>query len=308
MRWLFITVSAVIVMVSSQHGVTQQVAPIVGSDSHRTAVSNPVQTAQIVGIDSLFERFTSIQAHRACGAPATIEELTTRQELLEAVQKATLDVDGVLAEIANEQGQLSNLRTSLQFRRDTTVARLNAAALITGSGAGAAVSATQFTGFGGRTNNIGDGVGVGAGAASTILSIIAARKQNGSRQSVGSIPNMLAPLFDQQPVLNTYYPPAVLRYLQAIPANEDAARGTRLDQLKAMWVESGRLDRSGPKRQADIAALTTSSNATVKVSIQDLSTRIAMLLDVSGRVSLMKRDLSGFLHFYMSTTSKCSQE
>lgn len=266
------------------------------------------QTAQILGIDSRLEKLSSMRAQRPCDLPASLEELAIRQQLLETVEQATLDVDSVLAEISNEQGQLANLRTSLEARRDKTVAKLNAAALITGSGAGAAVSATQFTNLGARTNNIGDGLGVGAGTVSTVLSIIAVRKQNGPNGTVGQVPNMLAPLFDMKGVLNTYYPPVVLRYLQTVPADEDPSRGTRLEQLKAMWVESGRIDPDGTQRQKEITGLTSSSDPTVRVSIQDLTTRIGMLVDVAGRTSLMKRDLSAIMRSYGATPPQCLHE
>lgn len=96
--------------------------------------------------------------------PSTaLEELVLRQELLESIQAAALEVDSVLAEIANERGQLADLRFSHQSRRDRTVNRLNTAALLTGSGLGIAVSATQFTVLNSRTQNIGDGIGVGSG-------------------------------------------------------------------------------------------------------------------------------------------------
>jgi len=65
---------------------------------------------------------------------------------------------------------------------------------------------------------------------------------------------MLAPLFDRSPVLSTYYPGTALQYLQTVPVNEDPSRGTRLEQLKGQWVQSGRLGAldSGkrPVRQA----------------------------------------------------------
>jgi hypothetical protein len=273
-----------------------------------SSTANASQTARLLGLDPLFEKLASLRTQRACNAPASLEELTARQELLETVQKTALDVDGVLAEIASEQGQLSDLRATLQARRDKTVGRLNTAALITGSGAGTAISATQFTSLGSLTNNIGDGLGVGAGAASTILAILANRKQNGPSAAVGEVPNMLAPLFDGSPVLNTFYPPAILDYLRAVPAGQDEARGTRLEQLKAQWVAAGRLDPSGSKRQQEIAAVTSSATPTVKVSIQDLTTRIAMLVDVAGRVSLLKRDLSTLMFSYMAKPSSCPAE
>ena len=145
---------------------------------------------------------------------------------MEEVQSAALDVDGVLAEIENEQGQLSNLRMTLQGRRDNTVAKLNTAALITGSAAGAAVSATQFNTLGSTTNNIGDGVGIGAGVASTVFSIMATKKQNGPSGTVGETPNMLASLFDGAPALNSRYPAAVMEYLEVF-LRVKTARGAR---------------------------------------------------------------------------------
>ena len=265
------------------------------------------QTARILGFEPLLQRLAAVKLERGCGLPASLEELTMRQQFLEEVQSATLDVDGVIAEIANEQGQLSNLRTSLQARRDKTVAKFNAAALITGSAAGAALSATQFSTLGSRTNNVGDGFGIGAGVASTIFSVIATRKQNGPIGTVGEIPNMLAPLFEAAPVLSTYYPPAVLQYLQTVPGNEDPSRGTRIEQLKTLWAQSGRLEGSDTAtRQRQLVALTSSSNRSVKVSINDLSNRIAMLVDVSGRVSLMKRDLAVIMRSSMKESGACA--
>ncbi len=250
------------------------------------------QTARILELTPRMKQLTQLQRARGCNAPVTPAELVVRQELSESIQAAALDVDSVVAEISNEQGELSNLRTVLQMKRDKTVARYNTAALITGSGASAAVSATQFTNLGSQTNNIGDGVGIGAGVASTVFSVIAARKQNGPKGTVGEVPNMLAPLFEREPTLNTFYPPSVLHYLEVVPANQDPSRGTRLEQLKAKWMQTGRLTTSHSNRQPDLTPLTSSENPEVKVSIQDLSNRIAMLIDVAGNVSLMKRDLA----------------
>jgi hypothetical protein len=280
-------------------------SPMQGSQSLATLSAE--QTAHILGFDPLLQRFSAIRAERACGSPANLEELTIRQQILEAVQTASLDLDGVLGELSNEEDELSNLRTSLQTRRDSKVAKYNAIALTTGSGASAVVSATQFTFVGKRTNNVGDGIGIAAGAASILFSILATRAQNGPNGSVGEVPNMLAPLLDGTPVLNTYYPPAVLEYLQTVPVDPNASPGTRLDQLKAEWLQSGRLDPSGSgKRQQKITALTSSSNPDVKVSIGDLSDRIAMLRDVSGRVSLMKRDLGTMMRSYARKSADCT--
>ena len=276
--------------------------------SPRSALSHSEadQVADILGLTAELQKIKTLQAQHGCDAVSSAEELTLREHLLESVQTAELDVDGAIGEIDNERGELGNLQTSLKASRDKTVAKLNAAALITGSGAGAAVGATQFTTLSSRTNNIGDGIGVGSGVASTILAYLATRKQHGPSESVSNTPNMLAPLFDRSPVLNTDYPQTVMQYLQSVPPAESLERGTRLEQLKAEWGRAGRLDPSNPtKEQKKITALTSSGEKDVIVSIDDLTDRMAMLGDVSGRIALMKRDLA-LLMRSLKSSSVCS--
>ncbi len=272
-----------------------------------SGAANAQQTATILGFNPLMGKLQGLVSQRACESAPSMEELMVRQQIVELVQTSVLDVDGVLAELSNERGELLDLRVSLQARRDRIVAKLNAVALIAGSGFGAAVNATQFTGLSNRVQNTGDAIGIGSGVASTFFSILATRKQNGPSEAVGEIPNMLAPLFNRKPVLNAYYSPQVLQYLQSVPANEDAKEGTRLEQLKAQWTQAGRLGSSSDpvKQQQKITSLTTSENNDVKISISNLSDRIAMLQDVAGRVSLMKRDLAGVMHAYMADSGKC---
>ena len=273
--------------------------PVNRADSQASDVATAQQTAQLLGLDNAIQMLREMEAQRGAKTVLTEEERSLRLHLLESVQIAILDIDGVLAEISNERNELSDIRASLQSRRDQSVGRYTTAALITGSGVGIAVNATQYSSFSTRTNNAGDTLGVVSGAASTIFSIIAARQQKGPNRSVGDVPNMLAPLLGGTPVLSTYYPPAVLQYLQSVPPGEDASRGTRLEQLKQSWIRSGRLDSSGGrKQQATTAAATSSQNPDVKVSIDDLTNRMAMLGDVAGRVSLMKRDLSVLMNSY----------
>ena len=125
-----------------------------------TADPDAEQTAQILGLDVALGRLRSLRAQRPCGSTATSEEISVRQDLFEEIQTAILDVDGVLGEIGNEQDKLRELRTFLQSRRDRTVGLLNSAALLTGSGLGVAVNATQFTSLSSRTQNVGDGIGI----------------------------------------------------------------------------------------------------------------------------------------------------
>jgi len=283
-------------------------SPIPAASNQRTSEADLKQTIHLIKLDELQQKLQSIQAKRSCKDPATLEELSTRQDIMEAIQISVLDVDSVLAELSNERGELSNLRATLQARRDRTVSRLNAAALITGAGLGTAVSATQFTNLTSTTQNVGDGIGVGAGALSTVFSILAIHHQHGPKGEVGQTPNMLAPLLGGDPVLNTYYPPEVIEYLQSVPANTDPSLGTRLERLKSEWVQSGRLATSGSAQsQRKLEALTSSEDDQVKVSISDLSDRIAMLEDVSGRVSLLKRDVAVLARSFQQKQESCKR-
>ncbi len=279
-------------------------SPLPGPASQQLEVD---QVSDILGLTGSVHNLQMLQAQDSCGVVvASLEELTLRQYLLESVQTASLDVDAGMGMIANERGKLSNLQTSLKASRDKTVAKLNAAALITGSGVGAAVSSTQFTTVGSRTNNLGDGIGIGSGAASILLAYLAVRKQHGPEGTVMEVSNMLAPLFDRPPVLDTNYPVVALKYLQSVPPGEGARRGTRLEQLKAEWGRSGRLDSPDTTKEHEkITVLTTSAEKGVTISIDDLTDRIAMLGDVSGRIALMKRDLALLMTSYRAKPAAC---
>jgi hypothetical protein len=282
-RWLTIqSILAILTLPMVAFGQTQtDVAP--GNTVHTE------QVAKILGLSEVVDRARLMHQQSACGAVASVEELSMRQDVLETVVATSLDVDGVLAELENERAHLSEISSVLQGRRDRSVNLLSAANLVTGTGLGIAVNAMQFSS---STANIGNGLGVGSGVASTVLSIVGIR-QHGPVISVGRIPNMLAPLFEKQAALNAYYPPEVMEYLKSVPPGEPDKSGSRIEQLMAEWRDAGRIgaigDAKAPKK---IVLLTSSLDKKTKLSIDDISDRIAMLGDVTGRVGLMKRDLA----------------
>lgn len=260
--------------------------------------SRVVQIAKLLKVGPELQRLAALRDQRFVDAAPTMDELTLRQQILESVQVCTLQVDGVVAEIANEQSEISSLRTVLQSRRDRKANRLTTAALLVGSGLGTAASATQFTSLSNTTQNVGDAIAVGSGAGTIVLSILAARAQNGPLGTVENTPNMLAPLFGGHAVLRTYYPPFVLEYLQSVPQGEDPGRGTRLEQLRKDWEDAGRLPlNNASQRTKKIEALVSSGEPNLRVSIDDLTDRLAMLADVRSRVSLIKRDLASLVVF-----------
>ena len=272
------------------------------------ASATAAQTAEIFGLSDLIAKLHGLQAERRAGTVPAPEETMTRLDLLEGMETATLEVDDVVGEISNERNQLGDLRTALQIRRDRTVGRLTTAALLTGSALGTVVTATQFSGLGSTAQNTGDGIGIGSGVLSTLFSIEAARKQAGPSTPVGESPNMLAPLLGGNLALNTNYPSPVLAYLKSIPAGKDPQRGTRLEQMKQRWIAASRLNAgtADAKSQKKLTAATVSEDPEVKLSIEDLTNRIAMLGDVQGRVSLIKRDLAMLMINEHEGTDKCN--
>jgi len=102
-------------------------------------------------------------------------------------------------------------------------------------------------------------------------------------RSVGRIPNMLAPLFGRQAALNSYYPSAVLEYLRSVPPSGVAADRSRLGQLMSEWKRAGWVGQpDSAKTRQQITRLTSSMDDKTKLSIDDLSDRMAMLGDVTG--------------------------
>jgi hypothetical protein len=278
-------------------GVAQSTTPaqqVVGSENPHVQ-----QVSRILGVEAAVKHLRELQSSRPCGVPAGIEELSVRQDLSEAALAASLDVDSVEGEIANERAQLMEVRTVLGNRRDHAINLMGVANLVTGTGVGILVNAMQFSD---STAILGDGIGVGSGIGSTVLSILGIHKQAGSKVALGHVPNMLAPLFDRPAVLNTSYPPSVRSYLDSERPNVDGSTLTRLQDLKIGWENAGHMPVATDKSYANhLTLMTTSESPKVKVSIGDLSDRIAMLNDVSGRAGLMKRDLALLMRLLIGT-------
>ena len=259
------------------------------------------QVAEILGIKPLVEQALAMRASRPAGAAMTLEELSLRQEITEATVAASFDVDGVLAEIEQEQAHIAEVSAFLQARRDRGVNLASLANVITGSGVGIAVNALQFSS---STADVGNGIGVGSGVASTALSLVGIRLQRGPKRQMGSAPNMLAVPLGRPPVLSSNYLQDVLTYLNSLPPREAEERGTRLQQLLHEWLALGRLDPlDTPKGQKEVDLLTSSLNPKQKLRIENLTNRAMMLADVAGRVSLMKRDLAELMRALRPETS-----
>jgi len=258
--------------------------------THRNADANVANVASILKISDLLDKLRSMRAQTGCGSPTSVEELAIRQDVLEAVETSSLEVDGVLTELDNERAHLFELRAAPASRRDRSLGspqcgEYNYRHRVGNRYKCAAVQRFHCKDWGQHRGYLGPRLHDAFGARNP--------QQRGPRQSVGRVPNMLAPLFGRQTQLNSYYPPTVLEYLHSMPSGQGDDSGSRLDQLIAEWRQTGRIGPVGsPRTDRQITRLTSSLDSKTKLSIDDISDRSAMLADVSGRVGLTKRDLA----------------
>ena len=246
------------------------------------------EVAGLIGVLPLLERLDRLPENerRAAGGPMSLEALTVRQQIIEAMIATSLEVDGVIAEIDGEIAQAREVRSYLESRRDHRIGVNTIANLVTGGGVGVFGQLLQI-----KNNTAGNIVGAVAGGASSLLTVLALRQQQGGRQSLGIAPNMLAKLFDRKPEFHSDYPEVVWRYLNSSPPAEQGTESRR-ERLIREWTQLGRIGPAGtPKAQSRIDLLTSSVSTQRGQSIDVLADREMMLADVRAGLSLMKRDL-----------------
>jgi hypothetical protein len=247
------------------------------------------QVADKIGVAQLLDQ---LSRKRADGSTINVETLAARQETTERVLAASLDIDAVNAVIDSEVDQIRTIRADLQAKRDKAQNIINIASVFTGGVAGAITSALQFKQ---STVNLGNGIGVGGGAGSVILSIVGMRMQGG-RRPLGDSPRMLARFFGREPAaaeaIPSDYPQTVWSYLNSARLSKPNAATWR-EQLIARWRSEGRIAQdTSPKSERKLESISSNLAQIRKLSIRDMDDRVAMLLDVRATVSLMKRALS----------------
>ena len=255
---------------------------------------NARQAAQILGIEDLIRRLSVLTStkDRKATRVMSVEELSLRQQITDAVIVACLDVEDVLDRIDYERAQIVELRDILRSRRDRAVGTTSLATLALSTGLGAVSGLLQFSE---STKGLGDKIGVGAGGLSTLLSFHSIRQQHSGQRPSWVLPNMLTPFLDDAQAEGSRYPDDVWAYLKSVPPVE-GPQVSRKDRLMAEWREAARL---GPldssQAKSKIALLVGTDAAEKNLKLDLLSERGAMLADVRDAVSLMKRDLRDLL-------------
>ena len=249
------------------------------------------EVAKEIGVTPLLERLMKLSdSERGVGGGVmSAEALSLRQQITETVVSASLEIDGTVAEIDSELGQIAAVRSVLEARRDRALAIGTIANIVAGGATGVLGTALQFKDTTAKAGNI---IGVAGGGVATFLSVIGIRQQRGGKQALGIAPNMLAKIFDRPAEFHSEYPEEIWTYLNAIAPTE-TSNETRRAQLLKQWTATGRIDDvTSPKSIKKLELLTSGVSQQRKLSLDLLADRAAMLNDVRAKISLMKRDLS----------------
>ncbi len=254
------------------------------------------EAAQVADEIAVTLEMEKLKGGRTAESPMSLETLIVRQNITEKVLAPSLDVDSVNAIIDSEIEQIRAIRSDLQKRRDKAQNIINVASLVTGGALGVVNTALQFSS---KTANLGNGIGLGGGATSVVLSVVGIRQQGG-RRTLGDSPRMLARFFGRQPgsseAIPSAYPEEVWSYLNSGPPSQQT-KGTRREQLIAKWRSESKLERDGSlKSERHVDASSGNISQSRKLSISELDDHVSMLLDIRAQVSLMKRELAEILH------------
>jgi len=244
-------------------------------------------TAKLVGILPELSELQKLAADTAKADRWQI--LWLHQHISEKIMATSLQVDATIAQIDNEISRAGELHSYLADRRDRTVNRANLLSVIVGGGLGATSSGLQLSS---TLSKPAAGVGIGAGALSATLAVFGIHAQKGSSSQFDFQSNMLAQFFDRPILPDSHYPATIWSFLNESAPNSPTA-ATRKQQLLQTWIQVKRIDSLASIDK--IQRLTSQPSELLKLTIDDLEDRAAMLQDVRARISFLKRDLGALI-------------
>lgn len=278
-RWLHILLPPLLVLVAAfgsvAHGQTTPRADTVE------------QTEQLVGVQAEVAKLRSYSGNKAEANRWQI--LWLHQYISERVIAASLEIDATIAQIDNEIASAQEVGSYLSDSRDRSVTRANLLGILVGGGLSAISAGLTFSS---TLNKPAASVGIGAGTLSAGFGIAGIRAQSGKTARFDFNSNMLAELLGRPVLENSHYPPAIVGFLNELPLNHPEGL-TRKEELIQTWIRVRRIDSLSSKDKID--RLTSEPSDQLKLTIDDLGDRAAMLQDVRARISYFKRDLGVLL-------------
>ena len=243
--------------------------------------------ARLIGVQSEISQLEKLSGSAALADRWQI--LWLHQHISEQVMAASLQVDATNAQIDNEISRANELRGYLADRRDRTVSRDNLLSSLIGGSISATSSGLQLSS---GLDKPAAAVGIAAGTFSTAFALAGIHAQAGKSARFDFQSTMLAELFDRPTLPDSEYPSTVWAFLNEAALGAPAGR-TRRQELLQGWVQVQRIDSLASTEK--INHLTSQPSENLKLSIDDLEDRAAMLQDVRARISYLKRDLGALL-------------
>jgi len=258
-------------------------APALGLSDQPTSES----IAQLIGVQAEISQLQVLSARN--DSIDRWQILWLHQRISERVMAASLQVDATIAQIDNEIARANELRGYLADRRDRAVSRANLFSSIIGGAVGATSSGLQLSS---NLSKPAAAVGIGAGTLSASFAVAGIHAQAGKSSRFDFESNMLAELFDRPTLPNSQYPATVWTFLNEASPRDLAGR-TRRQELMQTWVQVKRIDSLTSNEKID--HVTSQPSELLRLSIDDLEDRAAMLQDIRARISYLKRDLGTLL-------------
>jgi hypothetical protein len=247
------------------------------------------QAAEAIGLLPLYARIKQLDADSP--SKGRDEIVFLQQQILLRVTSASLQVNATTGQIDAEIADTRELENYLSSRRNSRVNLLNLASLGIGGTVGTANSALGFT-----DHNLASSVtSLVASSATLGLSIWELKVSQGQAKELQAQSNMLGEIFERPSAMNDMYPPVVVKFMHAVPA-EDQEGLSRQERLIRSWVKVGRIPAPDtPKGREKIIHLTSQPGDNIKQSIEDLDDRQAMLYDLRVRLNHIQQDLATLL-------------
>jgi hypothetical protein len=244
-------------------------------------------TAQLLGI---LPEVTQLQKLSTSATPQDRWQLLwLRQRITERVVYASLLLDATNARIDREIAHANEVHSYLADRRDNVVNHANLLGIVIGGGLSATSAGLELSS---KLNTAGSAIGLAGGIASAAFGLRGIVAQNGDVAVYEFDSNMLAEFFDRPTVPDSNYPPILWQLLNEHPSSGDTRLSPR-EQLLRLWVRVRRIDSLSSASKID--RITSRPSDHLKLSIDDLEDRGAMLQDVHARVAYIKLDLAVFL-------------
>lgn len=248
-----------------------------------------VETARLIGALPALRRWLELQDQRAELAVT----LAARQQLIDRVHLASLEVASVLAEIDCEDERNDQLRDRLQSRDNRRLRQLTVAGIVVGASTAIGAGALGLAGHGNASN----AVGLTGGIAEVGIGLAALRE--GEYATLTHPRNLLGDLWRGQMAQQTF-PPAVWRYLNAQP---DASRPyTVREQLIQQWQDEDWLGDRNTEGTARRIELFFGNGG--RYAAADLQAREALLDTLQSRVAIFNQDIAALLRHLIQAAAQ----